>query len=244
MMPLHPEMKVLYMSGYPEAVIAQQGILDAGVEYLNKPFTPEGLARKVRSVLGEARPAAKVLVVDDDPSVRGLFTTILRGGGYDVTVACDGEEAQKILPSRSFDLVITDLVMPNREGIETIRAIRKSHPGVRIIAVSGAYGGRFLGIAAMLGAEATLVKPVDFRNNCSRRYGKHSDSRFDADGCSVGSWTDRRPREKRWLTSGRQQFARRHRLPRTAALPRVFKDNCFCKGFLRTFQGPRVFNRV
>ena len=56
--------------------------------------------------------------------------------------------------------MITDLVMPESEGIETIQAIRKSHADVKIIAVSGAFGGGYLAVAAMLGADATLTKPV------------------------------------------------------------------------------------
>ncbi len=158
--PLRPEMKVLYMSGYAPDVISSQGALDSGVEYIQKPFAPESLALKVRAVLGEPRPLGKVLVVDDEEAIRGLFARILAEGGYEVGVACDGEEAQKVLAAGVYDLVITDLVMPNREGIETIRAIRRDYPGLKIIAVSGAFGGDFLKAAAMLGSHATLVKPV------------------------------------------------------------------------------------
>jgi DNA-binding NarL/FixJ family response regulator len=58
------------------------------------------------------------------------------------------------------DLVITDLVMPEQEGIETIRALRKEAPGVRIVAMSGAFGGQYLKTAQLLGADAVLAKPV------------------------------------------------------------------------------------
>ena len=156
---VRPEMKVLYMSGYAADMISRQG-LDSETGYIEKPFRPEALARKVRTVLGVVPSAPKVLVVDDELSIRGLFARVLQGGGYEVAVACDGLEARKALESGSFDLMITDLVMPESEGIETIQAIRKSHADVKIIAVSGAFGGGYLAVAAMLGADATLTKPV------------------------------------------------------------------------------------
>jgi CheY-like chemotaxis protein len=158
---VRPETKVLYMSGYSADVILRQGALPSEIEYIQKPFTPEALVQKVRKALGEPRPAGKVLVVDDEEGIRGLFARILTGGGYEVSVAADGDQAQISLEAGSYDLVITDLVMPNREGIETIRTIRQGYPGVKIIAISGAFGGSFLKAATLLGADATLLKPVD-----------------------------------------------------------------------------------
>jgi CheY-like chemotaxis protein len=101
-----------------------------------------------------------VLVVDDDPAIRELLSEILSSGGYDVAVAADGQQAQKALKSAHFDLVITDLVMPNVEGLEPVQDIRHSYPGLKVIALSGAFGGSFLRAAATLGANATLLKPV------------------------------------------------------------------------------------
>jgi CheY-like chemotaxis protein len=84
----------------------------------------------------------------------------LTGAGHHVVLASDGREAMELVERHKFHLVITDLVMPNREGIEVIRQLRQAHPKLKIIAVSGAFGGRFLRAAAMLGADATLAKPV------------------------------------------------------------------------------------
>jgi CheY-like chemotaxis protein len=160
LLPLRPDMKVVYMSGYTADVLTRQGLSDSGTGYLQKPFTPQALAQKIRSSLGESRPAARVLVVDDEPGIRDFFATVLKGAGYGVELARDGEHAESLLRPDAFDLVITDLVMPNREGIEMIQSIRAKYRKLKIIAVSGAFGGSSLRTAALLGADATLSKPV------------------------------------------------------------------------------------
>jgi len=101
-----------------------------------------------------------VLVADDDASVRSLFRLVLSGAGYEVVDAANGREAAQIIHSRKVDLLITDLVMPEQEGIETILALRRSNVALKIVAVSGAFEGRYLNAAASLGADATLLKPV------------------------------------------------------------------------------------
>jgi len=74
--------------------------------------------------------------------------------------AKDGREALERLREERFDVLVTDLVMPEGEGIETIRMVRKEQPDLKIVAVSGVFGGRFLRVAHALGAHATLAKPV------------------------------------------------------------------------------------
>jgi CheY-like chemotaxis protein len=102
-----------------------------------------------------------VLVVDDEDSIRCLFDEILTAEGYCVLAASDGREACDVLRRDvNPDLVLTDLVMPNQEGIETIQVMRRQFPKLKIIAMSGAFGGQFLSTAKMLGADATLQKPV------------------------------------------------------------------------------------
>ena len=105
---------------------------------------------------------ARILVVDDEELIRASMAAVLRRGGHDVVVAEDGEAALgKFAPSR-FDLVITDIVMPRMEGIETLRALRRLEPTIRIIAMSGSNGGDdgfYLRAAVALGADATLQKP-------------------------------------------------------------------------------------
>lgn len=156
-----PAIKVLYMSGYAEEVMDKRGLEHRGLKYIPKPFTPDELAVRVRDALGsvKARPAA-ILVVDDESAVRSLFHEILQQSGYQVLTAGDGDQALKALRHQQIDLVLTDLVMPEREGIETIRIMRKEQPSLKIIAMSGAFAGGFLETAKMLGADCTLAKPV------------------------------------------------------------------------------------
>jgi len=153
-----PEIKVLFMSGYTDEVISHRGVPEEGFQFIQKPFSPKQLAQKVRSVLGPR--ARRIVVADDEVAVRRFLRMVLEQGGYEVFEAADGKQALKLAIANNADLVVTDLVMPEQEGLETIRAIRRRIPGVGIIAVSGAFGGTFLAAARMLGADAVLEKPV------------------------------------------------------------------------------------
>jgi DNA-binding NarL/FixJ family response regulator len=101
-----------------------------------------------------------VLLVDDEALVRHTFEPGLRLNGYEVLHAGDGDEALDVLSSAPVDVVVTDLAMPRREGIETIIEIRRRFPHVKVIALSGVFGGFYLGMARQLGAAAALSKPV------------------------------------------------------------------------------------
>ena len=106
----------------------------------------------------------RILVVDDDQQVRTMIKLTLERDGYGVTEASDGSEAVKIYQQETFDLVITDIVMPGKEGIETIMELRGLNPGAQIIAISG--GGRispedYLTWAQRFGVARTFTKPVD-----------------------------------------------------------------------------------
>jgi len=157
---IRPEIKVVYMSGYSGNAITHQGLLDPGVHYVQKPFTALSLAGKVREALARVSTCATILVVDDEAGIRQLFEQLLTGEGYQVLSATNGTEALQIVRGRHVNLVITDLVMPESDGIETIRAIRSEQPNLKVIATSGAFEGQFLRAAALLGACATLLKPI------------------------------------------------------------------------------------
>ncbi len=105
-----------------------------------------------------------ILVMDDDEQVRNMLCETLKREGYQVLDAADGEEGMKLFRKKGADLIITDLIMPNKEGLETIIELRKEFRDVKIIAISG--GGRvepdeYLSLAESLGAHVTLAKPFE-----------------------------------------------------------------------------------
>jgi len=78
-----------------------------------------------------------ILVVDDEDAIRGLIKTTLGIGGYAIREARNGKETSQLLEQFVPDLLITDLLMPEKEGIELIQEVRRSHPKIPIIAISG-----------------------------------------------------------------------------------------------------------
>jgi len=108
---------------------------------------------------------AHILVIDDETQIRDMMKKILEGAGYEVTVAASGLEGVELYATIKADLVITDIIMPDREGIGTIMEIRGDYPDAKIIAMSG--GGRIssedcLDLANRVGAIRCFQKPVDF----------------------------------------------------------------------------------
>jgi CheY-like chemotaxis protein len=157
---LRPAMEIIFISGYAEGVTAEQVAALSGA-YLAKPFTADVLASKVREVLGAPRPAATIVVADDEPGVRSFLRKVLTAAGYRVLEANDGKQAVQHVESNGVSLVITDLAMPEQEGIETIRRLRHERPDLKIIAISGQFAGGVLAAARVLGANASLAKPID-----------------------------------------------------------------------------------
>ena len=107
-----------------------------------------------------------LLIVDDDAALRDVMRKVLEKAGYSVLTAANGTEGLDLLRSTQVAAVITDIIMPEMEGLETIRTMRVSWPNLPIVAISG--GGRpnradFLRAAQAFGAKRTLHKP--FRND-------------------------------------------------------------------------------
>jgi YesN/AraC family two-component response regulator len=103
---------------------------------------------------------AAVLVVEDDRYVRSALRGLLEKAGHEVEVAENGQVALEKLEDRPADLVITDILMPEKEGLETIRAARARWPRLKIIAISGFLGFDILKAAQVFGADEVLPKPV------------------------------------------------------------------------------------
>jgi DNA-binding response OmpR family regulator len=104
-----------------------------------------------------------VLVIDDDDEVREFLIRLLKRRGYSVIGARDGEAGLASLAAESFALVITDIVMPDMEGLETIKRIRRGNPTLPIIAISGGGSNQidYLKFARKFGANAVLAKPFE-----------------------------------------------------------------------------------
>jgi DNA-binding NtrC family response regulator len=103
---------------------------------------------------------ARILVIDDDPDMRTMVGQTLKSAGHEVALATDGQEGVEQCRARPADLVVTDIYMPNREGLETMVEIRKRFPEIAIIAMSGRDTARtMLSIAQRLGAAEVLQKP-------------------------------------------------------------------------------------
>lgn len=106
---------------------------------------------------------AKILIIDDDPSILTMLNRMLEKAGYEVDIASNGSEGLEKIESCPPDLLITDIVMPEKEGLELILYLRRKNPGLKIVAISG--GGRFnyegyLTSAKLLGADLTFQKPL------------------------------------------------------------------------------------
>jgi DNA-binding NtrC family response regulator len=100
-----------------------------------------------------------ILVVDDDVDVRQLLVEILQERGYAVLEARNGAEAVRAIRHAAIDLIVTDLVMPEQEGLETICLLHREYPQLRIMAISGYECGAYLYYAQHFGACVTLKKP-------------------------------------------------------------------------------------
>lgn len=111
----------------------------------------------------ELQPIESVLVVEDDDLLRGFLKEVLRNRGFIVWTADDGLAGLKKYRDHHPDLVLTDIIMPGKEGMELIKQIKAEQPQARIIAMTGGgsygLGGNYLQLASVLGASAVLVKP-------------------------------------------------------------------------------------
>jgi len=104
---------------------------------------------------------ARILLIDDDDPLRELLAQALRQAGHTVVEAVDGRQGMELYRTTEIDLVVTDLIMPEQEGVETILALHHDRPKLPIIAISGGVSNSrlYLDIAGKIGADRMLAKP-------------------------------------------------------------------------------------
>jgi signal transduction histidine kinase/CheY-like chemotaxis protein len=155
---IRPELKVIIITGFAEnlsdEVISKSGIS----EVILKPMIFDDFSKIIRRVLD------KIYVFDDEPSILLMIKKMLEKAGHEVDIALNGKEGMELFKYKVPDLLITDIIMPEKEGLETIFELRKTYPKLKIIAISG--GGRispsgYLPGAKLLGADMVFEKPLD-----------------------------------------------------------------------------------
>lgn len=105
-----------------------------------------------------------ILVIDDEPQILNMLQKMLELEGYTVLTAADGKQGLRACEKNPIDLVITDVVMPEVEGLEVIMSLKKSYPTIKIIAISGGariQPGDYLNMAEIFGAQRTFTKPFE-----------------------------------------------------------------------------------
>ena len=125
--------------------------------------TRSGKGEKPSLVRGGEQTMPSILIIDDEKEICTVFKMALERAGYSVRTAMDGDAGIRMFKENPADLLIVDIIMPDKDGIETIVETRRTFPDVKIVAVSG--GGRissdeYLKMAKTLGANRTLEKPV------------------------------------------------------------------------------------
>jgi hypothetical protein len=155
---IRPGLAVLFVSGYPQHPDLTVGQPLPGSGFLPKPFSADALGLSVQAAL-RRRYSRRILVIDDDPAIIAFTSDTLSEAGFEVRAAKNGSGAAALVREHGIELVITDIIMPESEGLETIRHLRREYPALPIIAISGAFGGQFLKPARTFGVQAAIQKP-------------------------------------------------------------------------------------
>ena len=164
-----PDLPIILCTGFGD-LLRDEDIFASGIRaFLAKPVPKWELAQAVRRVLDrEPHPAdasaaaGNILIIDDDELTRGTVRKMLEHTGYTIFTAPDGERGLQICAGEKIDIVITDIFMPDKDGLETIRELGEHYPRIKVIAISG--GGatgnyRYLAAARAFGAVRTIEKP-------------------------------------------------------------------------------------
>lgn len=170
---VRPDLRVLFLTGYADTTIPDYESFEELGDILQKPVSNEVLTRKVREVLERplsetdsnlvpSRQALRILVVDDDAQIRAMLDALLTAEQYEVRTCASGAEALKCLGDYRADLLLIDMLMPERDGLETVQQVRRAWPAIKAIAMSGGgsvESGFYLSLATQFEVAQTLAKP-------------------------------------------------------------------------------------
>lgn len=171
-----PKSKVFIMSGFATYQMVREGIFDLGVSYcLAKPFKWSDMFQLLHWAIEEIQPkrpialapaaraskAGRVLVVDDDTEVALTLLEVLGEQGYLAEAAFNGHEALLKLSSKSFDVILLDIFMPNLDGLEVLRQLRARGDQTKVIILTALNDERIAEKAMALGADDFMTKPYD-----------------------------------------------------------------------------------
>lgn len=131
----------------------------AAVRMLHEPLSREDLMAAVRSYRSALPSKQRILIADDDRAVRLWIRNVLASEGYELLEAEDGARACEVLQDVECDLLLLDLMMPEKEGLETIQSICRHHHKLKLVAMSGACPD-LLRVARLLGADEAISKPI------------------------------------------------------------------------------------
>jgi DNA-binding NtrC family response regulator len=142
-------------------------------QYIEDPVECTAINGAIRRAFdrrrGRGTAMHRILLVAHDALTRETTARGLRREGYDVVVTSDGREALAVYRQGGFDIVVTDIFMPERDGLETITELREISEGVRIVAISSRPGcTSYLKAAKAFGAAETLAPPFDIRRLCEK----------------------------------------------------------------------------
>jgi DNA-binding NtrC family response regulator len=104
---------------------------------------------------------SRILVVDDEDALRTVLSTELKGEGYDVETASDGDEAISVVQNKKFDLLLLDIKMPKVDGFEVLKFVKKGFPAIKVIMLTGFADLKNAIESKKLGAEDFVSKPYD-----------------------------------------------------------------------------------
>lgn len=165
LMEFRPHLRVLFMSGYTDDAVVRHGIFEAQTPFIQKPFTPVALARKVRALLDTAPPfhgqRGKILILDDEEAARVSLAEVLEGEGYEVEIAAEGQQGLELLhQGYRPDVILLDLMMPGMNGW-VFRLEQQKDPALAHIPVIILSGHQDPGPAAGFLMAESLAKPLD-----------------------------------------------------------------------------------